>query len=123
MQIRQTALVFLSGWAEALLAAVQESDYECILVPSEIAGMAAKKQADSLKVGEAVKSGQFEKLTILQVQKIAQANSISIARTKSDFVKLLKPQEPFVDFEHIKPSQLKALIQKHKILIQLLKTF
>jgi len=108
-------MVLLPGWAERLSAAAQLSDYECILVPSEIAGLAAKKQTDSLQVGEAVKSGDFSKLTIQQVQKIAQANSIGIARTKSDFVKLLKPHEPFVDFDSIKGAELKALIKKHKI--------
>jgi len=108
-------IVLLSGWAERLAAIAQEPEYECILVPSEIAGMATKKQADSLQVGEAVKSGDFSELTIQQVQKIAQANKIGIARTKSDFVKLLKPHEPFVDFDSIKGVELKALIKKHKI--------
>ena len=108
-------IVLLPGWAERLSAAAQQSEYECILVPSEIAGMAAKKQANSIQVGEAVKSGDFSKLTIQQAQKIAQANSIGIARTKSDFVKLLKPHEPFVDFDSIKGAELKVLIKKHKI--------
>ncbi len=108
-------IVLLSGWSERLSAAAQQSEYECILVPSEIADMAAKKQADSIKVGQAVKSGDFTKLTIQQVQKIAQANKIGIARTKPDFVKLLKPHEPFIDFDSIKGAELKTLIKKHKI--------
>ena len=49
------------------------------------------------------------------MQKIAQANKIGIARTKADFVKLLKPHEPFVDFDNIKGAELKNLIKKHKI--------
>ena len=120
MQSGQTNLimqniVFLSGWAERLSAEAQQSNYECILVPSEIADMAAKKQADSIKVGQAVKSGNFSQLTIQQVQKIAQANKVGIARTKSDFVKLLKPHEPLVNFSDIKGAKLKKLIKKHKI--------
>ena len=99
MQSRQTNLniVLLSGWADRLVALAQQSNYECVLVPSEIAGMATKKHAESIKVGQAVKSGDFTKLTVQQVQKIAQANKISIARTKSDFIQLLKPNEPFVN--------------------------
>ena len=108
-------IVLLSGWSERLSAAAQQSDYECILVPSEISGMVAKKKADSIKVGQAVKSGDFGKLTIQQVQKIAQANKIGIARTKSDFIKLLKPHEPFVVFDNIKGAGLKPLLKKHKI--------
>ena len=108
-------IVLLSGWSERLSAAAQQSDYECILVPSEISGMVAKKKADSIKVGQAVKSGDFGKLTIQQVQKIAQANKIGIARTKSDFIKLLKPHEPFVDFDNIKGAGLKPLLKKYKI--------
>ena len=108
-------MALLSGWAERLSAIAQQENYECILVPSEISGMAAKKQAESIKVGEAVKSGDFGKLTIQQVQKIAQANKIGIARTKADFIKLLKPHEPFVDFDNIKGAELKPLLKKHKI--------
>jgi len=103
------------AWAMAIQAASKQSNYDCILVPSEIADMAAKKHGESIKVGTAVSQGAFDKLTMKQLQKLAQSNSISIARTKKDFIKLLKPLEPDVDLESLKGAQLKVLIKKHKI--------
>ncbi|MDP8237868.1 MAG: hypothetical protein P9X24_02150 [Candidatus Hatepunaea meridiana] len=103
------------AWAMAIQAASKQSNYDCILVPSEIADMAAKKHGESIKVGTAVSQGAFDKLTMKQLQKLAQSNSISIARTKKDFIKLLKPLEPDVDLESLKGTQLKVLIKKHKI--------
>jgi len=105
----------LYAWALAIQAAAKQPDYDCILVPSEIADMAAKKHGEAVKIGTAVSKGEFEKLTMKQLQKLAQANGISIARTKNDFIKLLKPFEPDVDLESLKGTQLKALIKKHKI--------
>ncbi|NQT35208.1 phage head morphogenesis protein, partial [bacterium] len=105
----------LYAWALAIQAAAKQPDYDCILVPSEIADMAAKKHGEAVKIGTAVSKGEFEKLTMKQLQKLAQANSISVARTKKDFIKLLKPLEPDVDLESLKGTQLKALIKKHKI--------
>ncbi|MDP8238365.1 MAG: hypothetical protein P9X24_04690 [Candidatus Hatepunaea meridiana] len=102
-------------WALAIQAAAKQPDYDCILVPSEIADMATKKHGESVKVGKAVSLGSFEKLTMKQLQKLAQANSISIARTKKDFIKLLKPLEPDVNLESLKGTQLKDLIEKYNI--------
>jgi len=103
------------AWAFAIQAAAKQPDYDCILVPSEIADMAAKKHGETVKVGKAVSEGDFEKLTMKQLQKLSQVNSISIARTKKDFIKLLKPLEPDVNLGSLKGVQLKALIKKHKI--------
>lgn len=105
----------LYPWAAAVLAASQQPDFECILVPSEIADMAAKKHGEAIKVGQAAAAGEFEKLTVKQLQKLAQANGISIARTKKEFVGLLKPLEPGLDLESLKGPQLDALTKKHKI--------
>jgi len=103
------------AWALEIQAAAKQPDYDCILVPSEIADLAAKKHGEAVKVGKAVSEGEFDKLTVKQLQKLAQANGISIARTKKDFIKLLKPLEPDVDLESLKGTQLKALIKKHQI--------
>ena len=105
----------LHSWAIAIQAASKSENYDCILVPSEIADMAVKKHGGSVKVGTAVSKGDFDKLTIKQLQKLAQVNSISIARTKKDFIKLLKPFEPDIDLESLKGVQLKSYIKKHKI--------
>ncbi len=105
----------LYAWAIAIQAASKKENFDCILVPSEIADMATKKHGEAVKVGTAVSQGNFEKLTIKQLQKLAQNNSISVARTKKDFIKLLKPLESNVDLESLKGAQLKELIKKHKI--------
>jgi len=105
----------LYAWAIAIQAASKNENFDCILVPSEIADMATKKHGDAVKVGTAVSQGDFEKLTIKQLQKLAQNNSISISRTKNDFIKLLESLEPDVDLESLKGNQLKSLIKKHKI--------
>lgn len=105
----------LFTWAAVAFAASQQPDFECILVPSEIADLAAKKHGEAVKTGQAAAQGEFEKLTVKQLQKLAQANSISIARTKKEFIGLLKPLEPGVDLESLKGPQLDALVKKHKI--------
>lgn len=99
----------------AIQAAAKQPNYDCILVPSEIADMAAKKHGEAVKIGTAVSKGEFEKLTMKQLQKLAQANGISIARTKKDFIGLLKPLEPNVDLDALKGPQLKSLIKKYQI--------
>ena len=105
----------LHAWAIAIHVASKKENVDCILVPSEIADMATKKRDKAVKFGTAVSQVDFEKLTIKQLQKLAQNNRISIARTKNDFIKLLKPLEPDVDLESQKGSQLQSLIKKHKI--------
>ena len=105
----------LYAWAIAIHAVSKKENFDCILVPSEISDLAVKKHGEAVKVGTVVSQGNFEKLTTKQLQKLAQNNSISIARTKNDFIKLLKPLEPVVDLDSLKGSQLKSLITKHKI--------
>ena len=55
----------------AIQAAAKQPDYDCILVPSEIADMATKKHGEAVKVGKAVSEGDFDKLTMKQPQKLA----------------------------------------------------
>lgn len=105
----------LYTWAIAIQAVSKKENFDCILVPSEISDMAVKKHGETVKVGTAVSQGDFEKLTIKQLQKLAQNNGIAIARTKKDFVKLLKPLEPDIDLDSLKGVELKSLIKKHKI--------
>jgi len=105
----------LYTWAIAIQAASKKKNFDCILVPSEIADMATKKHGEAVKVGTAVSQGDFDKLTIKQLQKLAQSNGIAIARTKKDFIHLLKHLEPNVDLESLKGVELKTFIKKHKI--------
>ena len=122
--------ISLYAWAAASSAAAEQPDFDCVLEPSEIAAMASQKHGEAVKVGQAAVQGEFEKLTVKQLQKLAQSNSISIARTKKEFIGLLKPLEPGVDIDSLKGPQLSDLIKKHKIgalrskdeLVSLLKT-
>lgn len=41
--------------------------------------------------------------------------NIPVARNKSDFIRLLAPLEPKVDWDNIKGVELKRLLRKHKI--------
>ncbi len=105
----------LYAWAIAIQTASKKENFDCILVPSEIADMATKKHGDAVKVGTAVSQGDFNKLTIKQLQKLAQNNSITVALTKKDYIQLLKPHEPDVDLDHLQGVELKYLIKKQKI--------
>jgi len=77
--------------------------------------MAAKKRGKAVKVRNAVTEDNIERLTVKQLQNLAQANSISITCTKKDFIRLLNPLEPDIDLESLKGGQLKSLIKKHRI--------
>jgi len=105
----------LHAWAIAIQAASKKENFDCILVPSEIADMAIKNHGEAVKVGTAVSQGDFDKLTIKQLQKLAQNNGIAIARTKKNFIKLLKPLEPDIELDSLKGAELKSIIKKHKI--------
>jgi len=105
----------LYAWSVAIHAASKKEDFDCILVPSEIVDMVTKKHGDSVKVGTAVSQADFEKLTIKQLQKLAQNNSISIVRTKKDFIELLKHLEPENNLDLLLGAELKIIIEKHKV--------
>ncbi len=105
----------LYAWATAIQAASKKENFDCILVPSEIADMATKKRGDAVKVGTAVSQSDFDKLTFKQLQKLAQNNGIATARTKIEFINLLKSLESSVDLKSLKGVQLKSLIRKHKL--------
>jgi len=105
----------LDAWAIAIQTASKKEKFDCILVPSEIAEMAAKKNVKAAKVGKAVSRDNVEKLTVKQLRKLAQANSISITRTKKDFIKLLKLLEPDVGLDSLNGVHLRSMIKKYMI--------
>ncbi len=100
-----------------------------VLTPEEIDRRAREKRSEKQKIGRLVKAGEFEKLTLEQLQEVAKEWDVSIYRTKEDFVRILAPLEPKVDWDNIKGVELTKLIKKHKIssrkskaeLVQLLK--
>ena len=97
--------------------------------PEDIAKEATKQRSAKQQVGKWVAAGEFEKLTLLQLVEQAKKFDIPVVRNKSDFIRLLEPLEPGLDWENIKGAELKRLLRKHKIssrrskeeLVQLLK--
>jgi len=102
-------------WAIAIQVASKKENFDCILVPSEIVELAIKKQGKVVKVRTAFLLGDFDKLSIKQLQKLALNNGITIARKKNYFIRLLNTLEMDVNLGSLKGSQLKSLITKHKI--------
>jgi len=100
-----------------------------VMSPDEVAEKAYKKRSQKQQIGKWVKAGEFEKLTLEQLQDIAKKWRVSIYRNKEDFIRMLAPLEPKADWDNIKGAELKMLLKKHKIgsmkskeeLVQLLK--
>ena len=102
------------GGAKNLGAKAAPAEAACILPPQAIDEMAKEKQSQAIKIGQYIAKGEWGKLTIKQLQDQAKANSISIARTKADFLSILK-QKTGTDFSHLGGKELKAIIKEHKI--------
>ena len=101
---------------EAAAAVVAEQTPAGIVMsPSEIAEKARKKRSQKQQIGKWVKTGEFENLTLSQLRDIAKKWGLSIYRTKEDFVRMLAPLEPNVDWDNIKGMELRKLLKKHKI--------
>ena len=86
-----------------------------VMSPNEIAEKARKKRSQKQQIGKWVSAGEFEKLTISQLQDVAKKWGVSIYRIKEDFIRMLAPLEPKVDWDNIKGAELKKLLMKHKI--------
>jgi len=100
--------------AKKLGASAAPSEAACILPPHAIEQMAKDKHSEAVKVGQYMSKGLWDKLTLKQLQEQAKGKGISIARTKSDFLKLLK-QKTGSDFSHLSGKELKAVIKQHQI--------
>jgi len=48
----------------------------------------------------------YEKMTVVELQKLAKERDISIARTKADFVRIIQQQEPDIDIDTLKGPAL-----------------
>lgn len=53
-----------------------------------------------------VAQNPYEKMTVNELQKLAKARNISVARTKADFVHIIKELEPDIDTETLKGPAL-----------------
>ncbi len=90
----------------------------CILPPQAIHEQAKQKIEEEKKLKGAFESGQIADLgtlTVKQLQTLAKQNGIAVARTKSDFIKLLDQAEPGVHHGDLSGSALQAKIKQHNI--------
>jgi len=90
----------------------------CIIPPQTIEEQAKAKSEEDAKLKHAFESGEVADLntfTLKQLQTLAKQNGVSIARTKSDFIKLLDQVEPGIDHSDLTGSVLKAKLTEYQI--------
>ncbi|MHB9037886.1 MAG: minor capsid protein [Armatimonadota bacterium] len=90
----------------------------CILPPQAIYEQAQQKAEEEHKLKSAFESGQIadlNTLTVKQLQTLAKQNGIAVARTKSDFIKLLDAAEPGIGHADLSGAALQAKIKQYSI--------
>ena len=94
------------------------SQAACILPPQAIHDLAKQQAEEEKKLKGAFESGEvadLSALTVKQLQTLAKGNGISVARTKSDFIKLLDQVEPGVNHGDLSGAALQAKIKQYNI--------
>lgn len=103
----------------AAKAALNETQPDaCILPPHVLEGMAdaqAKEKAILQKAFEDGTPDSLKALTSKQLQTLAKANGVSVARTKADFIKLLDVAEPGFDHSDLAGKDLQQKLKAYKI--------
>ena len=90
----------------------------CILPPQAIELQAQQKAEDEKKLKSAFESGEIADLgtlTVKQLQTLAKQNGIAVARTKSDFIKLLDQAEPGIHHADLSGAALQAKVKQYNI--------
>ncbi len=90
----------------------------CILPPQAIHEQAKQKIEEEKKLKGAFESGEIADLgalTVKQLQTLAKQNGIAVARTKSDFIKLLDQAEPGIHHGDLSGVALQAKIKQYNI--------
>ncbi len=90
----------------------------CILPPQATELQAQQKAEEEKKLKGAFESGQIADLgtlTVKQLQTLAKQNGIAVARTKSDFIKLLDLAEPGIHHGDLAGKALQAKIKQYNI--------
>jgi SPP1 gp7 family putative phage head morphogenesis protein len=108
-------LVICGGELGATAAPGQSA---CILPPQAIHYQAKQQAEEEKKLKGAFESGEvadLSALTVKQLQTLAKGNGISVARTKSDFIKLLDQVEPGVNHGDLSGAALQARIKQYNI--------
>ncbi len=99
-------------------AAAANGKPACILPPQAIHEQAKQKTEEEQKLKAAFEGGQIadlNTLTVKQLQALAKQNGIAVARTKSDFIKLLDVAEPGVGHADLSGAALQAKIKQYNI--------
>jgi len=108
-------LVICGGELGAKAAAEPDA---CILPPRAVEAQAKAKSEEDAKLKDAFESGKvadLNTLTVKQLQTLSKQNGVSIARTKSDFIKLLDQVEPGIDHSDLTGAVLKAKLTDYEI--------
>jgi len=90
----------------------------CILPPQAIHDQAKQQAEEEKKLKAAFDSGEVADLGTLNVKQLrtlAKQNGISVARTKSDFIKLPDQVEPGVHHGDLSGTALQAKVKQHNI--------
>ena len=90
----------------------------CILPPQAIHEQAKQKAEEEQKLKTAFEGGQIadlNALTVKQLQALAKQNGIAVARTKSDFMKLLDAAEPGLGHADLSGAALQSKIKQYNI--------
>ncbi|MBI2842696.1 MAG: minor capsid protein [Armatimonadetes bacterium] len=108
-------LVICGGELGATAAVGQSA---CILPPQAIHDQAKQQAEEEKKLKGAFGSGQMADLsglTVKQLQTLAKGNGIGVARTKTDFIKLLDAAEPGIGHADLSGAALQAKIKQFNI--------
>lgn len=108
-------LVICGGELGATAAPGQSA---CILPPQAIHEQAQQQVEEEKKLKGAFESGEIadlSTLTVKQLQTLAKQNGIAVARTKSDFIKLLDGVEPGIHHGDLSGAALQAKIKQYNI--------
>ncbi|MHB9036961.1 MAG: minor capsid protein [Armatimonadota bacterium] len=108
-------LVICGGELGATAAAGQSA---CILPPQAVHDQAKQQAEEEKKLKGAFESGQIADLsglTVKQLQTLAKQNGIAVARTKTDFIKLLDAAEPGIGHADLSGAALQAKIKQYNI--------
>ncbi|NLN75015.1 MAG: minor capsid protein [Armatimonadetes bacterium] len=90
----------------------------CILPPQAIQFQAQQKAEEEKKLKSAFESGDIADLgtlTVKQLQTLAKQNGVAVARTKSDFIKLLDQAEPGIHHGDLSGTALQVKIKQYNI--------
>ena len=108
-------LVICGGELGAAAASGQSA---CILPPQAIHDQSKQQVEEEKKLKGAFESGEIadlSTLTVKQLQTLAKQNGISVARTKSDFIRLLGQAEPGLHHGDLSGAALHAKIKQYNI--------